>query len=57
VAVAAPRLSSVRATRMMTPARALARLPDLHLDDEIAGLFLHDNARRLFNLRPSRHEL
>jgi hypothetical protein len=57
VAVAAPRFSSVRATRMMTPARALARLPDLHLDDEIAGLFLHDNARRLFNLRPSRHEL
>jgi hypothetical protein len=35
---------------MMTPARALARLPDLHLDDEIAGLFLHDNARRLFKL-------
>lgn len=35
---------------MMTPARALARLPDLHLDDEVASLFLHDNARRLFKL-------
>mgnify|MGYP001818169704 FL=1 len=35
---------------MMTPARALAKLPELGLDDEITDLFLHGNARRVFDL-------
>ncbi|MHB8288434.1 MAG: amidohydrolase family protein [Acidimicrobiales bacterium] len=35
---------------MMTAARALARLDELDLGDEVTGLFLRGNARRLFGL-------
>ncbi|MGI9603159.1 MAG: amidohydrolase family protein [Acidimicrobiales bacterium] len=35
---------------MMTPARALAGLPDLQLDDEVQTLFLRGNAERVFAL-------
>jgi len=35
---------------MMTPARALARLDDLGLDDETRSFFLCENARRVFKL-------
>ena len=35
---------------MITPARALAKLADLALDDEVAELFLRENARRVFGL-------
>ena len=35
---------------MIAPARALAKLGDLALDDEVADLFLRENARRVFRL-------
>jgi predicted TIM-barrel fold metal-dependent hydrolase len=35
---------------MLAPARALAKLCELGLDDETTQLFLHQNARRLFKL-------
>ena len=35
---------------MMTASRALARFDDLGLGDEESGLFLRENARRLFRL-------
>ncbi len=35
---------------MIAPARALAKLPDLGLDDEVTSLFLRENARRVFKL-------
>lgn len=35
---------------MITPARALAHLDDLGLDDEARELFLAGNARRVFSL-------
>jgi len=35
---------------MMTAARALARIDDLHLDEGTLSLFLGDNARRVFRL-------
>ena len=35
---------------MMTPARALAKLPDLDLDEETTADFLHNNAKRVFSL-------
>lgn len=35
---------------MMTPARALAKLDSLELDEETTDLFLRGNARRIFNL-------
>ena len=35
---------------MITPAQALARLPELGLDDDVAVLFLRNNARRVFGI-------
>ena len=35
---------------MITPARALAKLSELGLDDEVTSLFLRNNARRVFKL-------
>ena len=35
---------------MITPAHALARLPELGVDDDVAALFLRDNARRVFDI-------
>ncbi len=35
---------------MMTAARALARIDDLHLDEDTLSLFLGGNARRVFRL-------
>ena len=35
---------------MLTPAQALAKLGDIGLDDEVAALFLRENASRVFSL-------
>jgi len=34
----------------MTPQQALGSLANLALDDEVSELFLHGNARRVFDL-------
>ena len=39
---------------MLTPAHALAGLPDLDLDQETEALFLRGNAKRVFNLAPDK---